>query len=281
VGGREVSVVIGAGGIGSACVARLSRLGGIVVVADASIERAEQAVALVGGAFDAVHTTPTDVTCHRSVADLVALASALGPVKRLVHAAGVSPEQAGIDDVVAIDLVGTARVVELFADVMSSGGAGVVVASLAGHLFASQLSPADERLLACAPLDELAGLPVFRSLASSAVAYGFAKRGNHVRVRAAANAWGSRGARLNSISPGVVDTEAGRAELHGPAGAAIRAVVDRSPIDRPARPAEVAAVAEFLLSESASFVTGTDLVVDGGALAMITVEARDRAGQAR
>ncbi|MGW5517539.1 SDR family oxidoreductase [Nocardia africana] len=102
-----------------------------------------------------------------------------------------------------------------------------------------------------------------------------ASRGaNQLRVQAASGAWGMRGARVNSISPGVISTPMGRQELSGQSGAAMRAMIEASGTARVGTPADIAAAAAFLLGPEASFITGTDLLVDGGAVAAARTPVR-------
>jgi NAD(P)-dependent dehydrogenase (short-subunit alcohol dehydrogenase family) len=125
------------------------------------------------------------------------------------------------------------------------------------------------RELAATPADELLGLAIAdpASFASAGLAYSFTKRANHVQVQAASVAWGARGARINSISPGIIDTAQGRAELQSPSGAGMRAMIEGSNAKRMGTPADIAGAVEFLLSPANSFVSGIDLLVDGGAVA--------------
>jgi len=127
------------------------------------------------------------------------------------------------------------------------------------------------------PAEELLGLQACSNITSSQMAYPFAKRANQIRVAAAAVTWGERGARINSISPGVISTAMGRLELDSESGALMRAMVENSGLRRLGTPEDIAAATEFLLGPSASFVTGTDLLVDGGVVAAITTGTIDLA----
>jgi NAD(P)-dependent dehydrogenase (short-subunit alcohol dehydrogenase family) len=199
------------------------------------------------------------------VTDLAAYAAALGPITNLVHTAGVSPEQADVDTILRVDLLGVALVLEQFGEVIEAGGSGVVIASMAGH-FHPAMDPGVEHELASTPSRDLLAIPACAPalLGSSQEAYGFAKRANHLRVAAAATSWGKRGTRINSISPGVISTAMGRQELNGSSGTVIKAMVDGSAAGRIGTPDDIAAAVEFLLSPAASFITGSDLVIDGG-----------------
>ncbi len=216
-----------------------------------------------------VEPFPVDVSRAESVHGLAARAAELGPVIQVVHTAGVSPVQASVSAIVAVDVLGTAHVLDAFGLVVATGGAGVCIASMAGSM--ATLDPATERRLALTPTDELADLPDLApdALRDPPTAYMVAKRANQLRVEAAAASWGRRGARINSVSPGVIATSMGAAELAGPNGEVMHTLVESSPIGRLGTPEDVAAVVAFLVSDSAGFVTGTDLRVDGGIVASL------------
>jgi NAD(P)-dependent dehydrogenase (short-subunit alcohol dehydrogenase family) len=266
---RDVLVITGAGGMGQAIARRIGS-GSQVLLADFNLEILTAAgERLRGDGFD-VHLQPVDVSSRSSVHDLAARAAALGPVRRIVHTAGLSPVQAPAAAILAVDLVGVAFALEEFGDVVEPGGAGVVIASMAGHM-AAPMAPDREAMLARTPADQLGLLPfaLASEFANGGAAYSFAKRANALRVRAASVAWGARGARINSISPGIISTSMGRAELASPAGGSMRAMIDGSAARRLGTADEIAAAAEFLLGPGASFITGTDLLVDGGVVAAL------------
>ncbi|MFB9308032.1 NAD(P)-dependent dehydrogenase (short-subunit alcohol dehydrogenase family) [Agromyces hippuratus] len=270
---RDVLVVIGVGGMGEA-IARREGTGRTVVLADFS----EAALDRVGGAlrgdgFEVV-TRVVDVSSRGSVAELADAASVLGRVTQVVHTAGLSPVQATRDAILAVDLLGTAHVLDEFERVIAPGGAGLVIASMAGH-FLPPLPPEVSHALATTPSDELLALPVLASIAEPASAYSFAKHANHLRVRAASAGWGAKGARVNSISPGVISTPMGQQELAGESGAQMRAMIDASGTGRVGTPYDIADAAAFLLGPDASFVTGTDLLVDGGVVAAVSTGRLD------
>jgi NAD(P)-dependent dehydrogenase (short-subunit alcohol dehydrogenase family) len=268
-----VLVVVGVGGMGIA-IARRCGAGRQLLLADLSDGPLESATSALRDEGHDVHLHRTDVTDRTSVEALAAAANELGPVRGVAHTAGVSPVQMPAATIVAVDLLGAAYVLESFADVIASGGAGVVIASMAGHL-APALPADDENAIAAAPAGGLASLRCVEAAAASdpGLAYAFAKQAAAVRVRVAASAWGKRGARINAISPGVIATSMGRAELDGPSGAFMRLMVESSGTARLGTPDDIAAATEFLLSARSSFITGVDLLVDGGVVAAM------RAGQ--
>jgi NAD(P)-dependent dehydrogenase (short-subunit alcohol dehydrogenase family) len=260
----DVIVIVGSGGMGAAIAHRIGS-GRTIVLSDVNSESLDAVTrALVANGHD-VHATTVDVTSPRSVTDLAEYAAALGPITGVVHTAGLSPEQADVDAILRVDLLGVALVLEQFGEVIEAGGAGLVIASMAGH-FHPAMDAGVEHELASAPLGDLLAIPACAPalFGNPQEAYGFAKRANHLRVAAAASAWGKRGARINSISPGVISTAMGLQELNGGSAAVIKAMVDGSAAGRIGTPDDIAAAVEFLLSPAASFITGTDLVVDGG-----------------
>jgi NAD(P)-dependent dehydrogenase (short-subunit alcohol dehydrogenase family) len=266
---RDVVVVIGVGGMGQA-IARRQGIGARLLVADFDKDVLARVAEELRGEGYEVTAEPVDVSAQASVAALAERAAALGPVRTVVHTAGVSPVQAPVAAVLAVDLLGTALVLEEFGKVVASGGAGVVIASMAAH-FQPPLADEDERRLATLPAAELLSLPIAAESAfpDSGIAYAFAKRANQLRVQAASSAWGARGARINSISPGVIATPMGHAELSSDRGAIMQMMIDASSAKRAGAPADIAAAAAFLLGPEADFVSGTDLLVDGGAVAAV------------
>ena len=188
----------------------------------------------------------------------------------MIHAAGVSPTQAGIERILHVDLAGTAYILDAFARVVAPGGAGIVVASMAGHR-ESPYAPDVERALATTPTDELLALPFLtaEAIGRTVHAYALAKRANSLRVQTAAAAWGKHGARVNALSPGVIITPLARDELSGPRKDWFENVRRVSAAQRFATPDEVGDVAAFLLGEQAGFITGADLLMDGGVTAAL------------
>lgn len=269
-----VLVVIGVGGMGQA-IARRQGAGKTVLLADFNPETLESAASAMTGDGYSVHTLLVDVSSPDSVDCLARRACELGAVTQLVHTAGLSPAQDSAEAVLRVDLLGVALVLDAFGEIVAPGGAGIVVASMAGHLFRA-FTAEQERALAHTPAHELLTLPCVspETVTDSGLAYGLAKRANHIRVQAASTAWGLRGARVNSISPGCIATPMGHLELDSPIGDGIRGMVAASATGRLGTPDEVAAAAAFLLGPESAYITGIDLLVDGGVVAALQSSAR-------
>ncbi|MFT4052810.1 MAG: SDR family oxidoreductase [Microbacterium sp.] len=266
----EVLVVVGVGGMGETIARRLA-VGRTTLLADFNEELlARVAESMTVDGFD-VHTAQVDVSSRASVAALGETAASLGPVMRLVHTAGVSPTQAPLDAVLRVDLLGVAHVLEVFAGVVSPAAAGVVISSSSGYL-GPGFTPEQEHLIRTTPASELLSLPFFsaEALGGAGVAYSTAKRANRIQVQNASGPWGARGARINSVSPGVISTAMGRLELDSPSGSFMRAMVEHSGTGRIGTPSDIADAVVFLLGPQATFITGIDLLVDGGAIAAVT-----------
>lgn len=263
----EVIVVIGAGGIGEA-VARRQGVGRTVLLADINSGVLSAAATRLQEAGYTVETTLVDSTSRPSVTALAQRAADLGAVVNLVNTAGVSPNMAPPARVLEVDLYGTALVFEVFEQVIARGAAALVVSSMAGHMI-PQLPADQEKALAFTPADDLLALDFLSPAAvpDSMVAYCLAKRANTLRVRGASIAWGNRGARINAISPGIVVTPLALHELASPIGDGYRAMITASPAKRMAPPDEIAAACSWLLGPEAGFVTGSDLLIDGGVIA--------------
>uniref|UniRef100_A0AAU3H4Z3 SDR family oxidoreductase n=1 Tax=Streptomyces sp. NBC_01401 TaxID=2903854 RepID=A0AAU3H4Z3_9ACTN len=270
--GANVVVVIGVGGMGQA-IARRQGAGNKVLLADFDEKTLATVAELLRGQGHDVSTQVVDVSSRPSVAALADTAAGLGPVTQVVHTAGLSPVQASAAAVLRVDLLGTALVVEAFGRVVARGGAGLVIASMAGHMLPVPLSAEQEGALAHSPADGLLDLPFVAPEALGQGAYVLAKYGNRLRVQAAATSWGERGARINSISPGVIATPMGLQELDGDNGRHMRAMVSASGTGRLGTPDDIADAAAFLLGPGATFITGNDLLVDGGVIAALRTRA--------
>ena len=253
------NVVIGAGSGMGAEVAAILAPRGRLVVADRDVAAVERVAAALGGDVSAM-------TCDITVqSDVDALAAEVGPLGALVLTAGLSPTMAPGRRIYEVNLLGTARVLDAFEPSLSAGSAGVCFSSMSAHfltpppevarIFAEPHSPRFFDDL------EAAGVDVDQSQ----VAYAYSKNAVLQLVRLRAGRWGASGARLLSLSPGIVDTGMGRQEAA--AEPAMAQMTAGSALAREARPEEIARVAAFLTTDDASFMTGTDVLVDGGAVA--------------
>jgi NAD(P)-dependent dehydrogenase (short-subunit alcohol dehydrogenase family) len=270
---EQVVVVIGVGGMGEA-IARRQGPGRKLLVADFNEETLESlASSLKSDGYD-VSAHHVDVGSPESVHALAQAAVSAGAVTQFVHTAGLSPTQASAEAILRVDLFGVAAVLEAFGEVIAPDGAGVVIASMAGHMM-GDLSRDQQKDLATASLDRLLALPYLQPdhVSEPGHAYAVAKYANRLRVMAESVRWGKRGARLNSISPGVIATPMGREELGGDSGQVMRAMVDASGTARLGTPFDIANAVAFLLGPESTFITGTDILVDGGVVAAIRAGA--------
>src|SRR5271169_668344 len=248
----EVVVVIGAGGIGMA-IARRQGFGKHILLADFNETLLAAAVKELEVASYKVSSLKVDVSSRDSVRALADKAASLGRVTTVVNTAGVSPNMAPPDRVLAVDLYGSAVVFEEFERVIAEGGSGLIVSSMAGYM-SPALPKEQDHALAFTPADELLKLPFLgpEAIPNSMVAYSIS--------------WGKRGARVNSISPGIISTPLAQHELNSPTGDMYRAMIEASPAKRMASPDEIAVAANYLLGPDAGFITGTDLLIDGGVI---------------
>jgi NAD(P)-dependent dehydrogenase (short-subunit alcohol dehydrogenase family) len=257
----DVIVITGIGGMGFACARRIGS-GCRLVLADCNANLLETAAAaLADDGYDIIPRV-MDVADAASVAALASTAQSAGRLRALVHTAGLSPTMASAERIYAVDLLGTAYVLDAFLPLAVENTVAVMIASMAGHLF--PLPSELERRLAMMPTDQLRNLISERLGDDPAQAYSVSKRGNHLRVEAVAADWAARGARVVSVSPGLIATPMGRLEMHDPRTAGLRAV---SGVHRLGTPDDIAAAVEWLISPAASYVTGTDVRIDGGVTA--------------
>lgn len=264
---NKVIVVIGAGSIGQAIARRVSA-GRHIVLADLREPNAEAAAKVLSEAGFEVSTAIVDVSSRESVHALVERAAAFGPIVGVIHAAGVSPSQASPATILKVDLYGTALVLEEFGKVIESGGSAVVIASQSGHRLPA-LTAEENKALATTPTDELLALPMLQAdqVRDPLHAYQISKRGNSLRVMAEAVRWGKRGARVNTISPGIIVTPLAKDELSGPRGEGYRRMIQVSAAGRAGTPDEVGLVGALLMGPDGGFITGSDFLMDGGVTA--------------
>lgn len=264
---KEVMILTGAGQIGMA-IARRMGYGMKIVIGDRKMENAVAIAGIMNNAGFDVVPVEMDLSSRESILSLIAEAQKYGPISMLVNAAGVSPSQASIEAILKVDLYGTAVLLEEVGRVISKGGVGVTISSQSGHRMPALGAEADEQL-AMTPTEDLLTLEILQpgNIRDSLHAYQMAKRCNEKRVMAEAVKWGERGARLNSISPGIIVTPLAIDEFNGPRGDFYKNMFAKSPAGRPGTADEIANVAELLMSSKGAFITGADVLIDGGATA--------------
>ena len=239
-----------------------------LLLADLRQENADAAAKMLSDAGFEVTTATVDVSKRASVEALVQRATSLGEVFGVIHAAGVSPSQASPETILHVDLYGTALILEEFGKVIAPGGSGVVIAPQSGHRL-PPLSVEQNAALATTPVEDLLGLPFLQpdQVKDSLHAYQLSKRGNSLRVMAEAVRWGKRGARINTISPGIIITPLANDELKGPRGDGYRRMLEISAAGRAGTPDEVGNVGALLMGADGAFITGSDFLMDGGVTA--------------
>ena len=191
-----------------------------------------------------------------------------GEIAMLINGAGVSPSQVSIETILKVDLYGTAVLLEEVGKVIKEGGVGVTISSQSGYRM-KDLGAEIDNQLATTPTEELLDLEVLqiKNIKDTLHAYQLAKRCNAKRVMGCAVKWGEKGARINSISSGIVVTPLAIDEFNGPRGDFYKNMFAKCPARRPATADEVANVAELLMSPKGAFITGSDFLIDGGATA--------------
>jgi NAD(P)-dependent dehydrogenase (short-subunit alcohol dehydrogenase family) len=264
---KEVMIWTGAGQIGMA-IARRMGFGKKLVVGDKKLEIAQTTAKIMNDAGFDVVPMEMDLSSRDSIRSLIAEAQKYGEISMLVNAAGVSPSQAPIEAILKVDLYGTAVLLEEVGRVIKDSGTGVTISSQSGHRMPALSAEVDEQL-ACTPTEELLKLEVLQpeNIKDTLHAYQMAKRCNEKRVMAESIKWGARGARINSISPGIIVTLLAIDEFNGPRGDFYKNMFAKCPARRPGTADEVANVAELLMSPQGAFITGADFLIDGGATA--------------
>lgn len=264
---KEVMILTGAGQIGMA-IARRIGYGKKIVIGDKNLGNAEAIAKTMNEVDFDVVPVQMNLSSRESILNLISEAQKYGDIKMLVNAAGVSPSQAPIETILKVDLYGTAVLLEEVGKVIAPGGVGVTISSQSGHRMPA-LTPEEDWQLAMTPTDELLNLDILQpqNIRDTLHAYQIAKRCNVKRVMSEAVKWGERGARINSISPGIVVTPLALDEFNGPRGDFYKNMFAKCPAGRPATADEVANVAELMMSDRGAFITGSDFLIDGGATA--------------
>lgn len=264
---KNVMILTGAGQIGMA-IARRMGYGMKIIIGDKKPENAQTIAKTMNDAGFDVVPMEMDLSSRASIQNIIAEAQKYGDITMLVNAAGVSPSQAPVEAILKVDLYGTAVLLEEVGKVIAPGGVGVTISSQSGHRM-KQLTPEEDEQLACTPTEELLKLPLLQpeNIRDTLHAYQLAKRCNEKRVMAESVKWGVKGARINSISPGIIVTPLAIDEFNGPRGDFYKNMFAKCPAGRPGTADEVANVAELLMSGKGAFITGADFLIDGGATA--------------
>ncbi len=264
---KDVMILTGAGQIGMA-IARRMGYGMKIMIGDKKPENTQAVAKILNDAGYDTDAMEMDLSSRESIKRLIAKAQECGDISMLVNAAGVSPSQAPVEAILKVDLYGTAVLLEEVGKVIRAGGTGVTISSQSGHRMPA-LTPEEDELLACTPAEELLELDLLRpeNIRDTLHAYQLAKRCNEKRVMAESVRWGTRGARINSISPGIIVTPLAIDEFNGPRGDFYKNMFAKCPAGRPGTADEVANVAELLMSGKGAFITGADFLIDGGATA--------------
>lgn len=262
---KDVMIWTGAGQIGMAIVRRIA-YNKKIIVGDKNIDNAKSISNIMTQAGFDVTPIEMDLSNRKSIQNMIEEGQKYGDITMLVNAAGVSPSQASIEQILKIDLYGTAVLLEEIRKVIKKGGTGVTISSQSGHRMA-QLTAEEDKQLACTPTEELLSLELLKNIKDTLHAYQMAKRCNEKRVMREAVLWGEKGARINSISPGIVVTPLAIDEFNGIRGDFYKNMFAKSPAGRPATADEIANVAELLMSEKGAFITGSNFLIDGGATA--------------
>ena len=264
---KDVMILTGAGQIGMA-IARRMGYGKKIVIGDKNPDNAQAVAKIMNDAGYDADAVEMDLSSRESIKNLIAKAQEYGDITMLVNAAGVSPSQAPIEAILKVDLYGTAVLLEEVGKVIREGGVGVTISSQSGHRMPT-LTPEEDEQLACTPAEELLELDILQpeNIRDTLHAYQMAKRCNEKRVMAESVKWGEKGARINSISPGIIVTPLAIDEFNGPRGDFYKNMFAKCPAGRPGTADEVANVAELLMSDKGAFITGADFLIDGGATA--------------
>ena len=264
---KNVMIVTGAGQI-SMAIARRIGFGMKIVMGDKNLKNAESIAKIMNDAGFDVVPMKMDLSDRASILNLIDEARKSGPITKLVNGAGVSPSQAPIEAILKVDLYGTAVLLEEVGKVIAGGGAGVTISSQSGWRMPALTAEEDE-LLATTPTEELLSLDILRpeNIRDTLHAYQMAKRCNEKRVMAQSVEWGKRGARLNDIAPGIIVTPLAIDEFNGPRGDFYKNMFAKCPAGRPGTADEVANVAALLMSDAGAFITGSTILIDGGATA--------------
>ena len=264
---KDVVLLTGAGQIGMA-IARRIGYGKKIIIGDKKLENAQTISKIMNEVGFDTEAVECDISSRESIKNLIRVGQSYGEISNLINAAGVSPSQAPIEAILKVDLYGTAVLLEEVGKVIKKGGVGVTISSQSGKRM-KQLTKEEDELLATTNTEELLKLDILQpeNITDTLHAYQMAKRCNEKRVMFEACRWSERGARVNSISPGIIVTPLAIDEFNGPRGDFYKNMFAKCPAGRPGTADEVANVAELIISEKGAFITGSDFLIDGGATA--------------
>ncbi len=265
---KQVIALLGAGSMGTAIVRKIAA-GRKVLLGDISEQNLEKVSHDFRYSGYDVETMIVNALEKDSVEAFAKKAAELGDVMYFIDTAGASPHQTNPEHILNLDMVGTGYAVDAFGKVMAKGGAGLIISSQTGYMYPIPYETEIEILNT--PTEKLMDLPFIKETAmqNSGFAYMIAKRINHLQAqKAAATTWKECRARINTISPGVIVTPLAYDEFAA-AGEGYQKMIDASAAERTGTSDEIAEAAAFLLGEHAGFITGTDLLIDGGTIAAI------------
>ncbi|MDE5834436.1 MAG: SDR family oxidoreductase [Ruminococcus sp.] len=264
---KDVMLVTGAGQI-SMAIARRIGYGKKIILGDKNIQNCKTIAEIMNNAGFDVEPVEMDLSSRESIITMIEKAQEYGEVKYLVNGAGVSPSQASIEEILKIDLYGTAVLLEEVGKVIAQGGTGVTISSQSGWRM-PQLTTEQDYQLAMTPTEKLLDIEILRpeNIHDTLHAYQLAKRCNEKRVMAESVKWGERGARINAVAPGIIVTPLAIDEFNGIRGDFYKNMFAKCPTGRPGTADEVANVAELLMSDKGAFITGSTFLIDGGATA--------------
>lgn len=268
---KKVIVITGIGGMGLAITRRIGT-GFKLLLCDfnkANLDKAAEDLSLAG--YD-VATAQIDVSNRQSVENVAKQASETGEIYAVIHTAGLSPNTASAEQIIDVNIIGTARMLEAFEPYLSAGTCGVFISSSSAYL-GRELTP-EQISTAALSSEELKSFVSVLEIKDSNDAYAISKRLNQYQVAVAAVKWGKKGARVMSVSPGVISTPMGIKERQS--SSTIDYILANSPVQRIGTPEDIAGVVEFILSPSGSFLTGSDILVDGGMVAFLKNSTIDK-----
>ncbi len=273
---RRLLITGATGGMGSACALLASASGCQLVLADLSAVKLQELASRCRKQGSEVECHTLDVTSADSIRELAGAVQGRGGIDALIHTVGISPQMAGWEKIIDVDLIGTTAFLEAVRPSLKARGCALVITSMSAHMV-----PADATLdaaladpLAPGLMEQLKALssPL---LANSGMAYAYAKRALKNYVADHAYAWGGEGKRLVSLSPGLIDTEMGR--LENAAMDNFEGMRSLIALGRLGDPQDIASAALFLVSEAAAYITGCDILVDGGFVASFNARQRQPA----